>query len=196
MAVKQRRQLTDEERAERRERDREYARKAVEQLRSSEGWKAWLTARASFDGHSLGNQLLIAMQRPRATRVAGFQAWLRLGYCVSRGETAIRIWAPCPPTRKQLEKWRQSGGDPDQRPRTFFKLAAVFDRLSRVRSGDVADARVGLRFPAGISLLVCAPGFMREGTGFRLARASRRYPANRRVISRRECRHRVPKPGS
>jgi hypothetical protein len=66
------------------------------------------------------------MQRPTATRVAGFQAWLRLGYCVSRGETAIRIWAPCPPTRKQLEKWRQSGGDPDQRPRTFFKLAAVF----------------------------------------------------------------------
>lgn len=126
MAVKQRRQLTDEERAERRERDREYARKAVEQLRSSDGWKAWLTARTSFHSYSLGNQLLIAMQRPTATRVAGFQAWLRLGYCVSRGEIAIRIWAPCPPTRKQLEKWRQSGGDPDQRPRTFFKLAAVF----------------------------------------------------------------------
>ena len=113
MAVKQRRQLTDEERAERRERDREYARKAVEQLRSSDGWKAWLTVRTSFHSYSLGNQLLIAMQRPTATRVAGFQAWLRLGYCVSRGETAIRIWAPCPPTRKQLEKWRQSGGDPD-----------------------------------------------------------------------------------
>jgi antirestriction protein ArdC len=126
MAVKHRRQLTDEERAERRERDREYARKAVEQLRSSAGWKAWLTARASFHSYSLGNQLLIAMQRPTATRVAGFQAWLRLGYCVSRGETAIRIWAPCPPTRKQLEKWRQSGADPDQRPRTFFKLTAVF----------------------------------------------------------------------
>ena len=48
MAVNQRRQLTDEERAERRERDREYARHAVERLRSSEGWKAWLTARACF----------------------------------------------------------------------------------------------------------------------------------------------------
>ena len=51
MAVKQRRQLTDEERAERRERDREYARKAVEQLRSSDGWKAWLTARTSFHSY-------------------------------------------------------------------------------------------------------------------------------------------------
>jgi antirestriction protein ArdC len=126
MAVKQRRQLTDEERAERRERDREFARQAVERLRSSNGWKAWLTARASFHSYSLGNQLLIAMQRPTATRVSGFKAWLKLGYCVSRGETAIRIWAPCPPSRKQLERWQQSGTDPDQRPRTFFKLAAVF----------------------------------------------------------------------
>jgi antirestriction protein ArdC len=66
------------------------------------------------------------MQRPTAARVAGFKAWLKLGYCVSRGETAIRIWAPCPPSRKQLEQWKRNGADPDQRPRTFFKLAAVF----------------------------------------------------------------------
>jgi hypothetical protein len=63
MAVNHRKQLTDEERAERRERDREYARQAVERLRSSEGWRAWLTTRATFHGYSLGNQLLIAMQR-------------------------------------------------------------------------------------------------------------------------------------
>ena len=66
------------------------------------------------------------MQRPTATRVAGFKAWLKLGYCVSRGETAIRIWAPCPPSSKQLERWQQNGADPDQRPRTSFKLTAVF----------------------------------------------------------------------
>jgi hypothetical protein len=52
MAVKHRKQLNDEERAERRERDREYARLAVERLRSSDGWKAWLTARASFHDYS------------------------------------------------------------------------------------------------------------------------------------------------
>jgi N-terminal domain of anti-restriction factor ArdC len=126
MTVKHRRQLTDEERAARREHDREYARQAVERLRSSEGWRAWLTTRATFHGYSLGNQLLIAMQRPTARRVAGFKAWLKLGYCVSRGETAIRIWAPCPPSRKQLERWQHNGADPDQRPRTFFKLTAVF----------------------------------------------------------------------
>ena len=53
MAVKDQRQLTSEERAQRRERDREYARQAVETLRSSQGWKACLTTRASFHSYSL-----------------------------------------------------------------------------------------------------------------------------------------------
>jgi antirestriction protein ArdC len=120
------RTLTDQQRAERRARERELVQHAVEQLRCSEGWQAWLRARSRFHRYSLHNQLLIALQRPTAQRVAGFKAWLALGYCVRRGETAIRIWAPCPPSRKQTERWQQSGADPDQRPRTFFRLAAVF----------------------------------------------------------------------
>ena len=120
------RTLTDEERAERRERERELVQHAVEQLRSSEGWQAWLSARSRFHAYSLHNQLLIALQRPTATRVAGFKAWLALGYCVRRGESAIRIWAPCPPSRKQTERWQKSGADPAEQPRMFFRLAAVF----------------------------------------------------------------------
>ncbi|MGA2453647.1 MAG: ArdC-like ssDNA-binding domain-containing protein [Solirubrobacteraceae bacterium] len=120
--------LTDEQRAQRRRADREFACEAVERLRSSEGWQTWLAARRHFHHYSFGNQLLIAMQRPTATRVAGFRAWLKLGYAVNRGEKAIRIWVPMPPTRRQLEQWQQQGGDPDARPRTFFKLGPVFDR--------------------------------------------------------------------
>jgi hypothetical protein len=67
-------QLSDEERAERRRADREYARQAVEQLRSSEGWQRWLRTRRHFHAYSFGNQLLIAMARPTATRVAGSAA--------------------------------------------------------------------------------------------------------------------------
>jgi len=117
---------TDQERAERRARDREYAQQAVERLRSSNGWQQWLRTRAAFHSYSLGNQLLIAMQHSTATQVAGFRAWLKLGYCVRKGEKGIRIWAPCPPTSKQLETWRQNGSKADERPRTFFKLTAVF----------------------------------------------------------------------
>lgn len=141
MPVKHKRPpLSEEERAERRRGDREYARAAVGRLRSSEGWQQWLVSRRHFHTSSLGNQLLIAMARPTATRVAGFRAWLQLGYAVRKrpgdvldGQWAIRIWAPCPPSRKQVERWERRGADPDERPRTYFKLVPVFDTLSRVR---------------------------------------------------------------
>jgi hypothetical protein len=71
--------------------------------------------------------MLLAMQKPDATRVAGFKAWLALGYCVRRGEKALRIYAPCPPSKAKLEAWRRAGGDPADKPRTFFRLTAVFD---------------------------------------------------------------------
>jgi hypothetical protein len=88
------RRLTNEERAQRRAQDREYAQQAVERLRSSNGWQQWLRTRAAFrTNYSLGNQLLIAMQHPTATRVAGFRAWLKLGYVVQKGQRGIRIWA-------------------------------------------------------------------------------------------------------
>src|ERR1019366_9439677 len=103
-ATHQRALLSDEERAERRRAEREYAREAVERLRSSKGWQQWLGTRRHFHTYSLGNQLLIAMARPTAARVAGFRAWLQLGYSVQKrpddvpeGSWAIKIWAPCPP---------------------------------------------------------------------------------------------------
>jgi antirestriction protein ArdC len=125
---KTQKRLSEQERAERRRADREFAREAIERLRSSEGWQAWLATRRHFHSYSFTNQLLIAMQRPHATRVAGFRAWLKLGYCIERGERAIRIWVPIGPTRKQLQEWQDAGGDPGERPRTCFKLGPVFDR--------------------------------------------------------------------
>jgi antirestriction protein ArdC len=127
MATK-RKPPSEEERAKRRRADREFARRAVEELQSSEGWQRWLSTRAHFHSYSFNNQLLIAMQRPDATRVAGFRAWLKLGYCVRRGERALRIWVPIPPPRGQLEAWEAAGSDPKDRPRRHFKLGPVFDR--------------------------------------------------------------------
>jgi hypothetical protein len=113
-----------------------------------------------------------------------------LGYCVSRGETAIRIWAPCPPSSKQLERWKQNGADPDQRPRTFFKLTAVFDRLSRVRSGDVANARVGPGSSArGSRRCSSSRRRMWEAAGFCLR--GRRGPGARRATAQRRSRARL-----
>jgi antirestriction protein ArdC len=118
--------LTEEERAEKRAADREYTKQAVEALRTSDGWRRWLATRARFHRYSLANQLLIAMQRPQATQVAGFKTWLTLGYCVRKGEKAIRIWAPCPPSAKKIAAWKAAGANPDDQPRTYFRLTNVF----------------------------------------------------------------------
>ncbi len=45
-----------------------------------------------------------------------------------KGESALRIWCPCPPTAKQLKDWQDAGADSKQRPRTRFRLGPVFDR--------------------------------------------------------------------
>src|SRR5262249_7234270 len=105
---------------ERRAADRQRMKEAIDALQSSDGWRRWLRARRHFRTYSLHNQLLLAHQCPNATHVAGFRAWLNLGYCVRKGEHALRIWAPMPPSNKALNAWRQAGSRPDDRPRTFF----------------------------------------------------------------------------
>jgi len=128
-ATKRRRKgLSEEERAERRAAEREKMQEAIAALQSSEGWERWLRTRRHFRAYSLHNQLLIAHQCPEATRVAGFRAWLALGYCVRKGEKALRIWAPVPPSKRAIEKWKEQGANPEDAPRTRFRLVPVFDR--------------------------------------------------------------------
>lgn len=120
--------LTEEEREARRAAERELMAQAVETLMTSDGWKRWLRVRRRFRLYSFQNQLLIALQCPHATHVAGFHAWLKLGYCVRKGERGLRIWAPVPPSKKAMQAWHDAGSIPADRPRTLFKMTAVFDR--------------------------------------------------------------------
>lgn len=64
----------------------------VEQLRTSVGWKRYVTAAADFHNYSLNNLLLILSQCPIATQVAGFHAWQKKGRQVRKGEKSIRIF--------------------------------------------------------------------------------------------------------
>jgi hypothetical protein len=119
------RRLSDSEREERRERDRERLKQAAEQLLTSEGWQRWVRVRAQggLARLSLNNQLLVAISCPEATFVAGFRAWLKLGYCVRKGEKAIRIIAPMPIKQRETET-----DDTDDGTRVLFKGVSVFDR--------------------------------------------------------------------
>ena len=214
MARKSSRRLTEQERAERRRQDRERLQIAAEQLLTSDGWKRWVRVRsqAGLARLSISNQLLVALARPDATFVAGFNTWIRLGYAVRKGERAVAIIAPLPVKERDRSTGEETGDT-----MMLFKTVFVFDRLSRVRSGDVVDVRSGDPLPVGLPLVVArprAPG-TREGTGFglrgRRGAGARRATAQRRsrarlagdpsankgaMSRRRECRHRVPQPES
>jgi hypothetical protein len=78
---------------------------------------------------------------PGATRVAGFKTWLKLGYCVRKGERAvIRIWVPISPNRKQLAEWEAAGTDPAARPRTYFSSRPGVRPLAGHRASPAGQA--------------------------------------------------------
>jgi len=67
----------------------------TDQVRISETLQQYMEAMSKFHQYSLSNQLLIAMQRPEATQVAGFHTWLqKFKRQVRRGEKGIAIFAP------------------------------------------------------------------------------------------------------
>src|SRR5204862_7778966 len=80
-----------------------------------------------FHTYSFRNQCLIAAQCPTATRVAGYQAWRRLGRWVRRGETGIVILAPI--TRRRTDVAADDGAteDADRARVPGFRSAYVFD---------------------------------------------------------------------
>jgi hypothetical protein len=80
--------------AQRRQEERERLAAAVAELASSEGWARWVDSRKRFHNYSLGNTILIALQRPDATQVASYRTWQSHGRQVRKGEHGIRIMAP------------------------------------------------------------------------------------------------------
>ncbi len=91
----------------------------ISTLTSSEEWQRYLEIQSRFHHYSFGNVLLIAAQCPKATRVAGFNAWRKLNRFVRTGEKAI--WVLAPMIYKNAED-----GETDRVIRGF-KFVPVFD---------------------------------------------------------------------
>ena len=66
---------------------------------SSESYQAYLRVMSRFHNYSTNNLVLILLQKPEATLVAGFHTWKsKFGRTVKKGEKGIAIFAPI--TRK------------------------------------------------------------------------------------------------
>jgi len=111
------------------EQARKLADEALQQLDAAlqQGRSDVLTAHlamvAKFHRYSFGNIMLIATQRPDASRVAGFNTWKRLGRFVKKGEKGIVIIAPLTIRRSA------DNGNPSDEDATIlrFKAVRVFD---------------------------------------------------------------------
>lgn len=134
-----RRRLSDDERAQRRAQDRDRLEQATRALLSSEGWQCWIHVRsqAGLARLSVGNQMLVAMQAPDATFVAGFRSWLKLDRVPRKGAKAIRILAPMRVRRRDGDQSGAAAED-DSEVRVLFKSVPVFDVLQC----DVLPGRV------------------------------------------------------
>jgi antirestriction protein ArdC len=63
-------------------------------FQQSDRWKDYLRFSTKFHHYSFGNSILIWLQKPTATRVAGFRKWQDMGRFVKAGEHGIPIFVP------------------------------------------------------------------------------------------------------
>ncbi len=64
-------------------------------------YKNYLDTMSKFHSYSINNSLLIYLQKPDATQVAGYTTWQKMNRQVQKGETGITIIAPCKYKKKQ-----------------------------------------------------------------------------------------------
>jgi hypothetical protein len=117
---------------------------------------------SKFYRYSPNNVMLILLQNPYATRVAGYNAWKALDHQVMAKESALRILAPMTYKRDDAPEGENA------REIRGFKLVPVFD-ISQTEGPDLADVVSKLEGLAPEGVFVKLTGFA-EGIGFRVER--------------------------
>lgn len=96
----------------------------VAALGSSNEWMTYLRFMSAFRRYSFNNLMLIAMQCPDATHVAGFRKWQELGRQVRKGEKAIKILGY---STKKVTKIDSATGEEVEDQIKRFPVLSVFD---------------------------------------------------------------------
>lgn len=108
---------------------------AVAEIASGDDWKRMLQVVSKFHRYSFNNHLMIFMQRPDATVVAGFNRWKSLGRFVKKGEKGIAIFAPC---KYKTEIVDESGEEQSLHQIRGFRIVHVFD-ISQTEGDELPD---------------------------------------------------------
>ena len=147
--------LTSEKPAEKLKEITDRLEQGITELFESERYKEYLRVMSKFHNYSFNNTLLIAMQKPDASLVAGFSAWKNnFGRNVMKGQKGIKIIAPSPSKiRQEMKKIDPHTQQPiigkDGKPVTeekeitipAYKVVSVFD-VSQTEGKELPDIAV------------------------------------------------------
>ena len=147
--------LTSEKPAEKLKEITDRLEQGITELFDSERYKEYLRVMSKFHNYSFNNTLLIAMQKPDASLVAGFSAWKNnFGRNVMKGQKGIKIIAPSPyKVKQEMKKIDPHTQQPiigkDGKPVTeekeitipAYKVVSVFD-VSQTEGKELPDIAV------------------------------------------------------
>lgn len=109
----------------------------LEEYATSEKYRDLLRVMSLFHNYSANNCLLIALQCPHASYVAGYTSWRNNFHRqVKKGEKAIRIISPV--------KYKKKNEEDEEEERIGFKSASVFDISSTYQIPDMEPVTIGV----------------------------------------------------
>lgn len=109
----------------------------LEKYATSEKYRDLLHVMSLFHNYSANNCLLIALQCPHASYVAGYTSWRNNFHRqVRKGEKAIRIISPV--------KYKKKNEEDEEEERIGFKSASVFDISSTYQIPDMEPVTIGV----------------------------------------------------
>lgn len=101
----------------------EQLEQGVKDVFTSDKYIEYLRFMSKFTSYSFNNTMLIFLQKPDASLVAGYKSWQQKGRQVRKGEKGITILAPCP-HKKEVET---EDGEKQTISWTSFRAVSVFD---------------------------------------------------------------------
>lgn len=126
----------------------------ITELFESGRFEEYLQMMGRFHRYSVNNCILILLQKPEATLVAGYRKWQdEFNRQVKRGERSIKILAPMTRKAKRVEK-NPVTGEEEEKEVTFtvYRPVPVFD-ISQTEGDDLPDIVTQLEGDEGAELI-------------------------------------------
>lgn len=121
----------------------------IKEFKTSKEFFEFVKTMSKFHNYSFYNQVMIFLQKPDATKVAGFVTWKKLVRYVKRGESGIAIWVPiiyaCKNQDKDDDELEEDENEEENKEQLVgFKTGYVFD-ISQTEGKSLPDISLDVK---------------------------------------------------